>query len=167
MRDYVTKVATVDEAGEVTRLLRASYPELMKTAYPESVLGPALERMTEANLGLLESGRFYVARSTNGETVGCGGWSIERPGDRTVEPELAHVRHFATHPDWIGRGVGRALYLRCERDARAAGCTRFECYASLNAERFYGALGFDRISMLRVEMGPGVFFPSVRMIRSI
>jgi len=167
MQEYQTRIATVEDAKTVSALLVASYPELMRSAYPERELVPALVHMTQANLTLLASGRFYVAESTDQEVIGCGGWSVERPGDRSVVPGLAHIRHFATHPQWVGRGVGRALYRRCEADARAIGCTAFECYSSLNAEPFYASVGFARVGSLEVSMAPDVIFRSIRMRRTI
>lgn len=167
MSEYAIRTATVDDAEAVSALLAASYPELMKEAYPAAVLTPALARMTKANPRLLESGRFYVAGSAKGSLVGCGGWSTERPGGDLIEHGLAHIRHFATHPAWTGKGIGRALYEWCESDAAAIGCTALECWASLNAEGFYEALGFERVAEINVRIGPSVLLPSIRMRRRI
>ena len=55
----------------------------------------------------LESGKFFVAESAeSGETriLACGGWSLHRPGSREVIAGLGHLRHFAVHPDCIGKG---------------------------------------------------------------
>ena len=148
-------------------LLEASYPTLMPPGYDAAVLAAALPLMTRANPALLSSGTYFLAESVDGLTVGCGGWTRERPGSGEVAPDLAHIRHFATHPEWIGRGVGRALYSRCAREARAAGARRLECYASLNAEGFYAALGFKSLERIEVPMGAGATLPSLLMARSI
>jgi N-acetylglutamate synthase-like GNAT family acetyltransferase len=71
------------------------------------------------------------------------------------------------HPDWTGHGVGRALYGQCEQVARAAGIQHFECNASLNAEGFYGALGFELVRQIDAPMGPGLTFPSLLMTRAL
>jgi predicted N-acetyltransferase YhbS len=68
---------------------------------------------------------------------------------------------------WVGRGVGRALYECCARDARAAGARDFEAQASLNGEPFYAALGFVRIGPIDVPMGRDLVFPSILMRRAI
>jgi predicted N-acetyltransferase YhbS len=80
---------------------------------------------------------------------------------------LGHLRHFGTHPDWAKQGIGRAVYRLCEASARAAGVNELECYSSLNAERFYQALGFESVCTIDVAMTPDLAFPSVRMKRSI
>ena len=87
--------------------------------------------------------------------VGIGGWSRERPGDARIEPGLAHLRHFATHPDWCRRGVGRLIYEVCEARARESGIEVLECCSSLNGEAFYAALGFESFERIDVPMGEG------------
>src|SRR5690606_24691807 len=112
---------------------------------------------------LLGSGTFYLAELPTGFLVGCGGWTLERPGAGTVEPQLGHLRHFAVHPEWTWRGIGRAIYATCERAARVAGVSAFECYSSLNAEKFYQALGFNRIRERDLVLQPHVALRAVWM----
>jgi N-acetylglutamate synthase-like GNAT family acetyltransferase len=139
----------------------------MRSAYDDDVLAPALELMTKANPSLLASGTYYVAELATGSLVGCGGWTPERPGTKSVEPGLGHIRHFAVHPDWTRRGVGRAILAFCDRAARAAGIRTFECYSSLNAETFYRALGFVRIREMDLELKPPVVLRGVLMRRNL
>ncbi len=167
MNGYATRIATLDDAAGVDALLQASYPKLMASAYDAVLLAPALELMTKANISLLTSGTYYIAESLGGLAIGCGGWSLERPGSGTVEPNLGHIRHFCTHPDWTNRSIGRAIYRLCETEARSAGITSFECYSSLNAEGFYLTLGFESIRRTDIELGPNALLPGVVMRRRI
>jgi N-acetylglutamate synthase-like GNAT family acetyltransferase len=163
---YIIRVATPEDFPGVDALLRASYPTLMAAAYEPSILEPALRLMARANPRLLACGTYYVAEA--GELiVGCGGWTREYPGSTHVQPELAHLRHFGTHPQWTQRGIGRAIYQRCETAARAAGMCAFECHASLNGEPFYAALGFLAIEKFEAQLGPDVRLPSVLMRRQL
>ena len=166
MTSIGVRVAGPEDAGAVERVLKASYPQLMAPAYPPALLARALPLMTRAHPRLLASGRFYLAEA-EGEPLGCGGWSFERPGTTETEFGLAHIRHFAVRADRTGRGVGRALYRRCEEEARAAGARTFECWSSLNGEGFYAALGFDQVGAIEVPMGPDVKLPSIRMRRAL
>ena len=134
----------------VDALLQASYPTLMASAYDEVLLAPALELMTKANILLLTSGTYYVAESPGAMVIGCGGWSLERPGSGTVEPNLGHIRHFYTHPDWRNRSIGRAIFRLCETKARSAGITSFES-----------------IRRTDIELGPNAHLPAVVMRRRI
>ncbi len=161
------RVATLDDSALISSLLRASFPELMRSAYDSKLLEQVLPRMTVAQPRLLESGSYYVAESSDGAIVGCGGWTKERPGSSETTTNVGHIRHFGVHPDWTRRGVGKALYARCEHDAQNAGVSQFECYSSLNGEAFYSALGFKRLAQIDVDMSDGVRFPSVHMVADI
>ena len=164
---FDVRPTTADDEAAVSAVLAASYPKLMARSYDAALLAATLGAMTQANPVLLTSGTYYVAASEDGSVVGCGGWTRERPHVGGVAAGLGHIRHFAVHPDWIGRGVGRALYDRCEQVARAAGIQHFECNASLNAEGFYRTLGFDLVGPIDVSMGPGLNFPNLLMTRAI
>lgn len=165
--DFTLRVSVPEDAPRVTALLQASYPVLMAEGYEGPLLTSVLPFMTQANPALLSSGTYYLAEAAGGQVVGCGGWTRERPGTGEVADGLAHIRHFATHPDWVGHGVGRAIFEFCERAAKAAGVRRFECYSSLNAERFYLALGFAKAGQMKVTLADGIGLPSILMIRSI
>ncbi len=160
------RIARPEDAAAVERVLKASYPVLMAPAYDAGLLALALPLMTTPQPRLLGSGTFYVCEA-DGRAVGCGGWSFEKPGTSDAEPGIAHIRHFATDRDWTGRGIGRLVYSRCERQARAAGVRVFECYSSLNGEDFYAALGFVRIGPIEIPMGRRIKLPSIHMSRAI
>jgi len=162
VEDFSVRVATPGDSLGVTALLLASYPTLMQRAYEMAILAPALELMTKAQPALLASGTYYVAQSADGRNVGCGGWTKEH-GKFVAQDSVGHIRHFGTHPESINRGIGKAIYNRCETDARNAGITRFDCRSSLNAEGFYSACGFKRIEKIDIEMSPGVFLPAIYM----
>lgn len=160
---YSIRKSNLGDLTAVTELLQASYPTLMKSAYDPATLDPALKLMTCANPRLLSSGTYYVAESEHGTAVGCGGWTREYPGGETPAVGVGHIRHFGTHPDWTRRGIASAIFRRCEEDARASGIREFECYSSLNAERFYLALGFERIAVLDIQMNSNVSLTSCHM----
>jgi len=89
------RVATQADAAAVTAVLESSYSELMKLAYPDTILRRALSPMVRANPKLLASGTYYVATADDGLVVGCGGWTSEKPGTSETEPGVGHLRHFA------------------------------------------------------------------------
>ncbi|GJD63816.1 GNAT family N-acetyltransferase [Methylobacterium frigidaeris] len=160
---FGTAGAWTDDGDAVTAVLAASYPVLMAASYEADTLTWALPLMVRANPALLASGRFHLAEVPDG-IVGVGGWTPERPGTGEIEPGLGHVRHFAVHPAWIGRGVGRRVFAACRSQAQGGGVSAFECYASLNAEPFYRALGFREFGRREIPLGGGaVGFPAVLM----
>jgi GNAT superfamily N-acetyltransferase len=152
-RYYSVRIATPADADAVTSLLLGTYPVLLAELYEAELLALALPLMTKANPRLLTSDTHYVAELANGQLVGCGGWTVERPGSGEVEPGLAHIRHFGTLQDWIRRGVGRALMVRSFADAKFRGVRMMECYSTLGAETFYRTLGFTIIGTYRCRDG--------------
>ena len=160
------RVATPGDADGVTAVLEASYGKLLAAHYSAALLDQALPLMSKANPALLGSGKYFVAEANNVGIIGCGGWSLERPGTTEVVGGLAHVRHFATHPRWISRGVAKAILTRCIHVAAAHGIHTMEAYATLAAVEFYRKLGFAVVAPIDVVMAPGVSLPSVVMRRS-
>ncbi len=165
MSAFTVKVASANDAPAVADLLEASYSELLVGHYPEELLARVLPLMTRANVRLLTSGTYFLATSADGSAVGCGGWTLERPGTGETVDGVAHIRHFATHPDWTGKGVGRALLSRSIREAEAVSVTTIEVYSTLNAEKFYGAAGFTRLGAMELPFTPQTKFPAVHMTR--
>ena len=161
------RVATPSDSEAVASVLRPSYTEVWAGAYPAELLARTLPSITRANPKLLASGTYYLVLAPEDRPAGCGGWTPHPPGAREPDPRRAHIRHFAVHPLFLRRGVGRLLYERCESDARAAGFTAFEAWASLNGQAFYAALGFRPLGRIETPMPGGVRFPAVRMERSI
>ncbi|MFO1091522.1 MAG: GNAT family N-acetyltransferase [Hyphomicrobiales bacterium] len=152
----IVRIARPEDAPALDRVFLSSYATLWAPAYDAEVLARALPFVTRANPKLLSSGTFYLCEAPDGGVVGAGGFSLDRPGSGEIASGVAHVRHFATLPEWTGRGVGRALYGRCERDAQARGVEVFECNAALNAVPFYAAMGFDTVGETSVPLGPAV-----------
>jgi GNAT superfamily N-acetyltransferase len=138
----------------------------MAGSYDRETLAHALPLITGPNPRLLGCGTYYLAE-LDGEPVGCGGWSREAPGSVAAEPGIGHVRHFAAAGQHSRKGIGRAIFGRCEADARTAGIGTLICYASLNAEPFYASLGFRRVGLIHVAIGKQVTFPSVHMELSL
>jgi N-acetylglutamate synthase-like GNAT family acetyltransferase len=165
--DFALRIASPKDAEAVSALLHTSYTSLMAPGYEPALLARVLPLLTKANLMLLSCGTWYVVElpAGDGTLVGCGGWTSQRPGDpnKPMDPALGHIRHFATHPSWTRRGIGRALFDRCVADARAAGVCAFECYSSTVAEGFYRALGFKSIEPMNLALGENLV-PGVRML---
>jgi len=160
------RIARHSDADAVGGVLLASYSNLLAGHYDRDLLDIALPFMTRANPTLLCSGTYYVAESSAGRLVGCGGWSRERPGSGdTVEGE-GHVRHFATHPECLGRGIGRSLLARCFMDAQPLIRT-LHCFSTLTAQPFYRACGFETVGPIDVPMGPTLKFPAILMKRDL
>lgn len=128
--------------------------------------------------------------------VGCGGWTARRPESKrhnehsntaddpsqhhAVQDEalVPHLRHFAVHPDYARRGIGKAIWQRCYDDiaqqfvlapANSEEENRpfpaMEVFSSRTAESFYASLGFRLVKRMDLEMKPGIFMPVLLMRR--
>lgn len=94
---------------------------------------------------------FRVAEDPEGNPIGCGALHV-------MWEDLAEVRTLAVAPEWLHRGVGRALLEQLEADARELGLSRLFC---LTFEvDFFERQGFER--MREDLVAPEVYAELVR-----
>ena len=158
---------TIRPAGEADRhLLEDLIAECYATVYPgwydNDLLDEALPAMLKVDPKLLTSGRYLLAEFDN-KIAGCGGWSAGPPGQETSEHAVGHIRHFATDPELMGKGVGGTILDHCVREAAVSGLAKLKCFSSLPAEGFYARHGFAKIEQVNVMLGESVYFPAVLM----
>ncbi|MCT7374405.1 GNAT family N-acetyltransferase [Chelativorans salis] len=166
MADIAIRVATPDDLHVLSDLIAASYAMLADGSYEPEKLAKALPVMSRANPKLLASGTYFVAEA-NGEPAGCGGWTFETPGTGEIDEGIAHIRHFATHPAHLRKGIARQLLDRCLSEAAAAGAHTMKSRSTLQAEKFYASAGFRRIGIAEIEFVPGVRLSAVEMERDV
>jgi GNAT superfamily N-acetyltransferase len=154
--------ATPADAEALSALILASYSTLYRGWYSDEELAAAVPLMSKANPHLLSSGTYYVAELA-GNIAGCGGWTETPPGGGEIVEGTAHIRHFATHPDHLRKGVARALIERCCADARERRVSLFKCMSSLPAEGFYARLGFRRVGQADFALPGGIRLAAVFM----
>lgn len=167
--DPVLRVATPDDAEAASALLAASYGALLPGAYDADVLALALPLMTTAKPELLTSGTWCVVAEGDRLTA-CGGWTAAEPGTGALVDGVGHVRHVATAPDRVRRGLAGWVLRHAIADAAAHGVTTLRCASTRVAVPFYEAHGFVVTDTFDIPMrGPDgvVPFPSVTMTRSL
>jgi GNAT superfamily N-acetyltransferase len=158
---------TQGDLAAVDALLAASYPTLLKRDYAPSVLVTALPLISRAQPALLRSGTYYLAEDGTGRALAAGGWSRGAPQGGVGIPEIGHVRHVATHPDHLRKGLAQAILTRVLADALAAGVERMICQSTKTAVPFYQAMGFRARGEILVALRPGITFPAVEMERAL
>lgn len=127
----------------------------------------------------LVADRTYFVIETDGQIVGCGGWSRRATlygGDHSaalrnaalLDPakDAARVRAMYTHPEFSRRGIGRMILGLCEAAVAADGFTRVELMATLAGEPLYLACGYLEIERTTSAVD-GVAVPLVRMGKPI
>jgi GNAT superfamily N-acetyltransferase len=158
---------TARDLPRIDALLRESYPALLKHDYPPSVLVTALPLISRANPALLRSGSYFMAEDAEGEALAAGGWSLSGPQGGVGPRDLGHVRHVATHPAALRRGLASAILERAFREARAQGVTWMMAQSTRTAVPFYRAMGFEERAEIEIRLRPGIAFPAVEMAREI
>ena len=149
--------ATPADTDAVDLLLAGTFPRMLRSDYPPSVLVTAVPRIARANPRLIASGTFYLAVS-GGQLVGVGGW-LPLGSSGTA----AEVRQLVV--DWrhARRGIGRHLMDRILAEVAAWGATRLEAQATRTAVPFYRAMGFIGRTETVVPLAPGIGFPVLGM----
>ena len=168
MSDTITiRPTTQADLCAIDALLAASYPTLLKRDYAPSVLVTALPLIARANPVLLRSGSYFMAEDGTGRALAAGGWSRAAPQGGVGIPELGHVRHVATHPDHLRKGLAQAILTRVLSEALAAGVERMICQSTQTAVPFYKAMGFRVRGEIVIALRPGITFPAVEMERAL
>lgn len=157
------RLATPDDLNGISALLMQSYPVLLRHDYPAETLAAVLPIITRARPELAASATYWLAVS-EGEIVGAGGWTQSAPTGIGSAPNVGHVRHLATHPDMVRRGIARGLMMRAMAQARAGAIVHLECLSTLTAVPFYAALGFRLVGPIEVALMGGTKLPSVQML---
>lgn len=152
--DYRIRRATLEDRNAINELISDSARGLSHTHYSQQQIEAALESVFGVDTDLILDQTYFVAES-NGQIIGCGGWSSRRNifgGDRyahrdsgKVDPkaEPAKIRAFFVHSNFARQGIGRAILSTCEADALAAGFRVLELMSTLPGVKFYKACGYE------------------------
>ena len=173
----VTRLAVPGDIPALKRLMARSIDGLLPD-FLEPVQVIASREVMGLDTQLIEDATYYVVE-IDGAPAGCGGWSRRATlfgGDHSagrdaalLDPasDPARVRAMYTDPDFVRRGVGRAILDICEAAAAAEGFSRCEMAATLAGEPLYAACGYHRIEPFEAETSTGVRVPLVRMGKAI
>jgi GNAT superfamily N-acetyltransferase len=149
--------------------------------YSSKQIESAVAHVFGVDRQLIADGTYFVAETSSGNVVACGGWSrrktmfggdqtgFKEPNDTQLNParDAARLRAFFVHPEFSRRGIGRRIVERCEREARDAGFTSMELVATLPGEPLYAALGFRVVERSAVALPEGMELAIARMRRSL
>ena len=147
--DDAVSIAAIHEAAVEDERRRGHYSDRQIDAW-------AHPRSLAELRAQLRARRFFIAET-----------SVASAAYAQLDLENATLRSIYVRPEYRRRGLGRRLADTVLEAARAAGLQRLELDSSLNAVRFYEALGFARIGDVEHELRRGVAMPCVRMARDI
>ncbi len=165
MTNPILRQTGIEDTALVDALLEASYATLLRRWYDAALLEQALPIIVRARQELLTSGTYFLIEE-HGVALSAGGWTLSAPGpSQHSDAELGHIRHFATHPDHVGRGHAGRIMKRVISDCEALGVKQLDCQSTLAAEKFYQSQGFESKGSIDVPLPGGIMFPAIRMER--
>ena len=176
--EYRIRRATLGERAALERLIAESARGLSRGDYTGEQVEAALASVFGVDTDLIHDGTYFVVES-EGEPIGCGGWSKRRTlfgSDRFaardsgyLDPsrEPAKIRAFFVRPDWARRGVAGAILETCEREAEAEGFRSLELMATLPGVPFYAARGYEGAERVSYETAEGVRIEFVPMRKEL
>jgi GNAT superfamily N-acetyltransferase len=126
----------------------------------------------------LISDRTYFVVESEGQIVGCGGWSKRAAGyggdhsrpepDPILDPrcDAARIRAFFVHPNRARQRIGSSILLASEQASIAAGFSTAELVATLAGQPLYAAFGYSAVERYEIPMQNGLTLPVVRMTKN-
>ena len=164
---WIVRPTTQEDKEAIDALLKICYETLLPKDYDADLLEKSLPLITRARPELLTSGTWYlVEHPVDGTVVGCGGWG-QSPTDKT-QKSAPHLRHFATHPQFVRQGIGKLIWNRIRDDviSKLGPNTDLEVYSTSTAQPFYASLGFEAVETVHLPIHPNFTFPSILMRRT-
>ena len=161
------RLAELLDIEAITDLIAVSARELSRGFYSESEVEAAIAHIFGVDTTLIDDQTYFVAEA-EGAVRGCGGWSkrrtlfggdqYERRDSAFADPatDPAKIRAFFIHPEFARRGIARALLVRCETEARAAGYKSAELMSTLPGVDFYKSAGYSADEMVVHRVGNAV-----------
>jgi GNAT superfamily N-acetyltransferase len=179
MASIFIRVASRDDIPALSGLIENSVRELQAGWYTPEQIEAAVHSVFGVDQQLIDDGTYFVAE-VGGQLAGCGGWSKRGTlygashydhsrNDVMLDPERepARIRAFFTHPAFARKGVGRALLLRCEDEARKAGFRSMEMASTLPGVPLYTAHGYEAFETFDVPLPGGQSIQVRRMAKQI
>ena len=168
---HIRKATAKDRRG-LEAMQRHALQRLSARCYSARQIERFLKLVGTFDEELIAEGTYFVVEDHEC-LVGCGGWSRRRPTFRgCTSGTSAHriagsaaIRAVYTRPDYARRGIGRAIMVRSEQAALAAGHRCLYLAASLAAVPFYRALGYRPLSICTIVLPDGTAVPMIPMAK--
>ena len=176
--DYLIRKAAVADRAAIEQLIIESARNLSRSDYSAEQIEAAIKSVFGVDSDLIRDGTYLVAES-DGELIGCGGWSKRKTlfgGDRYVardareldpDSEAAKIRAFFVHPDHARKGIARAILAACESEARAYGFHALELMSTLPGLGLYRACGYEEGEKVEYDLIDGVTIEFVPMRKAL
>lgn len=174
---YALRLARETDVDALEKLIALSVRGLQAAHYTEAQMSAALGSVFGVDRQLIEDGTYFVVERDS-DLIGCGGWSRRKTlfgsdhhADRDsaeLDParDAARIRAFFIHPEWVRRGLARAILQACEKALRETGFSRAELASTLPGVPFYAAFGYAAAERTEVPLPNGLTLGIVAMSKS-
>jgi len=171
---FTTRLATFEDIPALNQTIALSVRGLSAAYYTPGQIESAIKYIFGVDTQLVADRTYYIVES-DGNIVGCGGWSKRNTlygGDQHKEIEdplldpkkdAARIRAFFVHPDYARQGIGRLIMNVCETAAKENGFTGFELGATLPGVPLYAAMGYSAIEKIEAPLPDGEILGIVKM----
>lgn len=155
-----------DSIEALTELLHAAYRDLGDAGWNYT----AVDQTPETTASRI-AGAVCLVAQLDGRLIGTIALSPPDPDEEVVamyrEPGVGAIHQFGVHPDWQGKGVGRALHEAAVEVARVLGLEWLALDTAAPAGHLieiYRSWGYEIASEFQ---WPGKNYPSVAMKRPV
>jgi putative acetyltransferase len=149
-----------DEARVYLEIVNSAIRGLAVSHYPPDAIDGWIVPLTDEsidNLMVNADHEIRLVAELDGQPVGIGALVVER----------SELRACYVSPEAARRGCGSALVREIERLARENGLNHLELAASINAEPFYAAHGYQVRERSEVVLGNGHRMAAVWMEKNL
>jgi N-acetylglutamate synthase-like GNAT family acetyltransferase len=179
MMEFRLRQAVLADVDSIRALIDASVRGLAKRIYTDEQIEHSIRSVFGVDGTLIADGTYFVAES-DGEIVGCGGWSKRRTlfgaseyessrDDSLLDPSVdaAKIRAFFVHPNAARQGVGTAILDLCEAAAIGEGFRAAEMMATLPGVPLYTARGYRELESVDVPLDNNESIVCIRMRKEL
>ena len=172
------EVAALADAELLEDLIERSARALCVPDYTPEQIESALGSVWGLDTQLIEDQTYFVARA-GASVVACGGWSWRETlfgadtyadrSPRELQPgrDAARIRAFFVCPQWVRRGLGRRILLRCEHEASRRGFSSAQLMATLPGVRLYRECGYTPLPQQSFLLPGGGSIDFVPMVKQL
>lgn len=166
--NFFFRKATLNDTESLEILIALSAKSINTSFYTHKEVAAALGSAWGVDKQLILDKTYWIVENLEAVLIGCGGWSKrnllfgKNDAVNTLNNALipgkdaARIRAFFVHPDYVRKGIGKALLQKCEMEAHDMGFTSLELVATLSGEKLYAANGYIVKRSYEVDLGNGV-----------
>ncbi len=178
MATFSIRKATLVDQDFLKELIAQSIRTLGADVYSSEQIEAALKGAFGVDTQLIQDGTYFVVEQ-NGTIVACGGWSFRKtlfgsnehqerdPAELNPKIDAAKIRAFFVSPEYARQGLGKAILMRCEAEAKARGFRRAEMMATLPGIKLYSAMGYRGTEQILYQMTPELSIEFLPMSKSL